>query len=120
MIFHAVLPEPPSANRWWRKWKNRMVLSEEARGYKAYVLVLVLGNTGLSTKHLPLFKGNVSVTVAWRRSRKSGDLDKRLGILLDALQGLAYKNDSQIVRLEATRTDDKANAGVTVTVTPCA
>ena len=29
------LPEPPSANRWWRKFRNRMVLSPEARAAAA-------------------------------------------------------------------------------------
>lgn len=45
----------------------------------------------------------VAVTIAWYRGRKAGDLDKRINIALDALQGVAYENDSQIVHLVASR-----------------
>lgn len=100
------LPEPPSANRWWRKWKNRMVLSTEARDYKAFVLVKAVASLGFHRSAFPLFRPQpVAVTITWDRKRKSGDLDKRLGVLLDSLQGIAYQNDSQIVKLVATRTD---------------
>lgn len=101
------LPEPPSANRWWRKWNNRMVLSKEARDYK----VMVAGKA----KYRPL-TGDVGIQVTWTRKRKSGDLDKRLGVLLDALQGVAYVNDSQITRIEASRCDDPTDPGIEVWV----
>lgn len=95
-----VLPVPPSANVWWRKWKNRMVLSAEARQYKADMRLLVRGQKCI------VAPAPVRVTVRWFRARKSGDLDKRLGVLLDALQGVCYENDSQIVELHAYRADD--------------
>lgn len=103
-LLRFTLPEPPSANRWWRKWKNRMVLSEEARGYKAFLLLRAVVLTGRNAKTLPVFgEGSVAVTVT------------RLGVLLDALQGVAYRNDGQIVRLHAERTDGGSGT-VTVTV----
>ena len=119
--FVMELPEPPSANRWWRKWNNRMVLSKEARDYKKMVWAdaFDLYNCPLPrhTKDLPVFPtGNVKVTLSWVRSRKAGDLDKRIGVVLDALQGVAYANDSQIVEIHASRFDNKANAGLRVTV----
>ena len=104
------LPEPPSANRWWRRFGTRMVLSDEARFYKKKVAAMLHG------KAKPL-KGDVSLTMAWYRGRKAGDLDKRQGILLDALQGCLYVNDAQIVALHAYRYDDKANPRVEVSVT---
>lgn len=110
------LPEPPSANRWWRKWNNRMVLSKEARDYKAYVLVMAVGLSGRHTKDFPLYRGDVKVTLHWVRARKSGDLDKRIGVVLDALQGVVYANDKQIVEIHASRSDNKANASLRVTV----
>jgi crossover junction endodeoxyribonuclease RusA len=105
------LPEPPSANRWWRmvviKGQARMLVSSEAREYKARVAQLG------SRQQLP--DGPVKLTIDWYRERKSGDLDKRIGVLLDALQGVLYANDSQVVELIARRHDDKNNPRVTVT-----
>ncbi len=101
------LPEPPSANRWWRKFRNRMVLSPEARAYKSSVC--------RAYKSAEI-RGNVAVDVTWYRGRKSGDLDKRLGVVLDALQGVAYATDAQITELSALRIDDPRKARVVVTV----
>ena len=95
------LPVPPSANRWWRLWRNRMVLSLEARQYKA-ALSHVLFRVRSAMIRPPQ---TVSVTLFWFRQRKQGDLDKRFGVALDALQGLAYLNDSQVIRIVADRVD---------------
>lgn len=101
------LPEPPSANRWWRKFRNRMVLSDEARDYKSDVRA--------AHKRAEI-RGAIAVNVTWYRGRKSGDLDKRLGVVLDALQGVAYATDAQITSLTARRIDDPRHARVVVTV----
>jgi crossover junction endodeoxyribonuclease RusA len=99
LAFH--LDEPPSANRWWRNVGGRMVLSREAREYKQYV-----ANFALTKRYRPIPKDTpVVVRLRWQRGRRSGDLDKRIGITLDALQGVAYENDSQIVEIHATRID---------------
>lgn len=103
------LPEPPSANRWWRRSGSRMHLSKQAKDYKAAIGQLA----GAYNCH----EGPVRLVVVWHRGRKSGDLDKRLGVMLDALQGVLYVNDSQIVEIHATRRDDPRNARVEVTVT---
>lgn len=119
-----VLPEPPSANVWWRKWRNRMVLSNEARAYKADAFQRA-GVNGA-----PLFPSeDVTVVMVWRRTLKAGDLDKRLGVLLDALQSLSkrvpdptatgktktrrvvlapgvYDNDGQVAMIWARRCDE--------------
>jgi crossover junction endodeoxyribonuclease RusA len=105
------LPEPPSANRWWRKFRGRMVLSAAARKYKADLATrrCVLGIADVPT-------GPVRVTLDWYRGRKSGDLDKRIGIALDAMQGVFFENDSQVVELVARRFEDKSNPRLEVTV----
>lgn len=106
------LPPPISANRYWRNFRGRTVVSAEASAYKKQVawIAKAQGFTPL--------EGEVSLTVRWYRERKSGDLSNRIKILEDALQGVAYNNDSQIVRLVAERYDDKANPRVEVEVTP--
>lgn len=108
------LPEPPSANRWWRHWRGRMVLSVAARTYKRVVATLAEGS-----RITPFLKPTpVRVAMHWHRGRKSGDLDKRLGVLLDALQGVAYENDSQIVEISARRDDTPGAHAVVVHVWP--
>ena len=107
------LPEPPSANRWWRNVNGRMVTSKAAREYKQAALLLAMVQGAQRTD------GPLRVSLVWYRSRKAGDLDKRIGVLLDALQGTAYDNDSQIVELHATRSDaDPKHARVEVTISP--
>jgi len=103
------LPEPPSANRWWRRAGTHVHLSNEARAYKKQATEDHKGMTPLD--------GPVCVSLAWYRSRRSGDLDKRIGVILDALQGIAYRNDAQIVWLEASRHEDKTNPRVEATIT---
>ena len=105
------MPVPPSSNRWWRKWKNRMVLSDEAREYKLLVA---------KAYRRAELKGDIAVSLTWYRERRSGDLDKRLGVILDSLQGIAYASDAQITQLTAKRVDDPKNARVIVTVSPAA
>ena len=106
-----ICPEPPSANRWWRRHGTTIHLSNEAKAYKADVAQRagVNGATLFPTELL-------SVIVVWHRSRKSGDLDKRLGVLLDGLQERQQKNappipgvyasDAQIVQIWARRCDE--------------
>lgn len=107
------LDEPPSANRWWRMVRGRMLLSREARAYKAMVALL-----GEASRVTPFPKGTpVRFEMFWHRGRKSGDLDKRLGIALDALQGIAYENDSQIVEISAHRDDVPYAFAVVIHVT---
>lgn len=101
------LPEAPSANRWWRKFRNRMVLSDEAREYKSLVR--------MAYRSVEL-RGEIEVRVKWFRGRRAGDLDKRVPIVLDALQGVAYANDSQIVKLSAERIEAPRNPCMIVTV----
>lgn len=103
------LPEPPSANRWWRNYRGRMVLSPAARKYKDNLAQL---------KGLAVTEGPVSVGLWWYRGRKSGDLDKRIGVILDALQGILYVNDAQIVELVARRYEDPKNPRIVVQVDP--
>ncbi|MDB4876428.1 MAG: rusA [Gemmatimonadetes bacterium] len=107
------LPEPPSANRWWRMVvvgkQARMLLSSEARAYKARIGLIVAPR---------IDAGPIRVSIDWYRGRRSGDLDKRLGVVLDALQGVLYTNDAQIVELVARRFDDPGNARIVVTAEP--
>lgn len=117
------LPEPPSANRWWRRHGHTMHLSKEAVAYKAGVAARIgVGKSALFPEEL------LHVNIVWHRKRKSGDLDKRIGVLLDAMQpdkktglGGVYANDGQIVGINALRVDwhpTLLKGSVLVTVRP--
>lgn len=107
------LPEPPSANRWWRNVNGRMVTSKAAREYKETVLAEAINRLGRRFKQVAI-EGPVRVEMFWYRSRKSGDLDKRIGIMLDALQGIAYEKDAQVTELHAYRRDESPKGTVVV------
>lgn len=102
------LPFPPSANRYWRNFRGRMVKSAEARAYQLNAQLLVKRDT--------LLTGALSITMHIYRPAKRGDLDNRIKIILDALQGIAYTNDNQIVEIHASMGDDKLRPRVEVSV----
>jgi Holliday junction resolvase RusA-like endonuclease len=91
----------------------RMLLSSEARKYKAAVPNIVREQLGAN---VVCCTDAVRVTVEWYRERRSGDLDKRLGVVFDALQGVLYANDAQVIELVARRHEDPANPRVVITV----
>jgi len=102
------LPLPPSANRYWRHANNRAYLSTEAKLYKRAVYYL------LKSKRITPLQNEVAIKLNVYRQRKAGDLDNRIKVCLDALNGLAYKDDSQIVEIHAHRHDDKLNPRIEV------
>lgn len=104
-------PLPPSANRYWRYARGKVYATDEAKSYKHTVAMLARVD---GAKQIT---GPVALTVAVYRARKAGDLDNYLKCLIDALQGVYYRNDAQIVRIVATRHDDKHDPHVEVTVT---
>jgi crossover junction endodeoxyribonuclease RusA len=100
------LPEPPSANRYWRHARGRTYRSKEADAYLAAVM-RVIGDWKLDSGDLsiPFYKGSVKVTATWFRSRRAGDLDNRWKIAGDALNGLLWTDDKQITELHLFRED---------------
>ena len=105
-----ILPYPPSANRYWRIFRNRATLSADARLYKRKVRALALSR-GMSDPttapvSLALTLRPVRPLDGDKRERLHGphwhlklrciDLDNALKIALDALQGIAYANDKQV------------------------
>lgn len=104
------LPEPPSANVYYRYGKGRTYMSLAGMAYNLKVMLIC------RRQKVKPRSGAICVTVHWYRGIKSGDVDNRLKPILDALQGHAYTNDKQIVELHAYRHDRKGDPGVTVTI----
>lgn len=110
------LPEPPSANRYWRQAGRHLYVSAEAKIYKHEVRAMLYraGYTGIK---VPFPAGTeVAVTIAWYRGRAAGDLDNRLKVTLDALRGILFDDDKQVVSIHATRHDRPRHGGLSVTV----
>ena len=93
-------------------WRGRMVKSNEAREYQENVETLAM------MQQMPLIEKptEVCVTIRWFREAMRGDLDKRYSIMLDALQGIAFENDSQIAEIHAYRDLDRGNPRMEVMV----
>lgn len=106
-IITVVLPEPPSANVYYRRgFKGAPHESGEAKAYKEAISMLTSRDRHGAECAFP--SGDVSITVLWHRSAKRGDLDNRLKILLDALAGLLFRNDKQVAEIRAQRVDQHA------------
>lgn len=111
-MISLTLPFPPSSNRYWRISKSgKPYVSEDAKAYKESVFYSVP-----STLRRHLLTCELTVTFKFYRPRKSGDLSNRIKILEDAMQGVIYKDDKQIVELHAWRFDDAMNPRVEVEI----
>ncbi len=109
------LPEPPSANRYWRRRQGQHALypTAEATAYKTAVYA-----KALSVRHRPFPKDvRVSVTLRWERGKRMGDLDNRIKVTLDALRGVLYADDKQVEEIHAYRADSPGKGHLHVTVT---
>lgn len=105
------LPYPPSANRYWRSFRGRTVVSAEARNYKREVAKACKA-AGLVE---PL-SGEVALSVTVYRPILRGDLGNRLKVLEDALNGFAWHDDEQVARIHMERHLDRAEPRVEVEV----
>lgn len=102
-MIRLTLPLPPLLNRYYRTDRGITHLSDDGRAFKRDVFVIAKA-AGV----VPL-QGAVRVRIDVYRKRKAGDVDGYCKSVLDALNGLAYDDDSQVVELLVRRFDDKAN-----------
>jgi crossover junction endodeoxyribonuclease RusA len=110
--YEFTLPYPPSANRYWRMPRalGRPILSQEARVYKH--------EAGWEAKRqgVRLLAGDIEVRIHAYRPRRSGDLDNLAKVAMDALNGIAWTDDSQIIAIEMRRFEDSQNPRLIVRV----
>lgn len=111
---NLTLPFPPSANRIWRQWKGRTLLSKEGREYRDRVARewLLLRSQGLGRRPL------VVDVLAYMPDARRRDLDNLNKAALDALQRAgAFTDDSQIIDLRIRRAGiDRDNPRLEVTL----
>lgn len=87
---------PPSVNTYWRKWKNRMVISDKGREFKKQASIL-LSNDFLEDNpyNVPL---KMSIELYFKDERRR-DIDNYCKGILDSMTGIIYEDDEQIQEL---------------------
>jgi crossover junction endodeoxyribonuclease RusA len=112
LIVRLTLPYPPSLNHLYATVNGRRVQSAAGRQYKHDVAIIA------RAQGAQRLDGEVRVELRFFRPRRSGDLDNLLKATLDSLTGICWRDDSQIVGIEAHRLEDKARPRVDVRVLP--
>ena len=105
------LPYPPSVNHYWRKWRNRMVISREGREYRRAICGLLAPGGGGGIRKPPA-GGRIALAMdAFPPDRRRRDLDNIQKPVLDALEHAGvYADDSQIDLL-ITRRSERVESG---------
>lgn len=111
-----LLPYPISANAYWRFQSNRVMRSKEAIAYKKTAQQLAMIG-----RYKPL-QGAIAVSVYLHpKAKKNGeaseiriDLDNCLKVILDCMNGIAYEDDKQIIRIFAEIGQPMEGGGLTI------
>ncbi len=105
-----ILPYPPSSNTLYATFRGRRITSAIGRKFKSDIALLA------RQQGARLLNGDLSVTFRVFRPIRRGDLDNRLKISQDALKGICFEDDRQIIEIHAFRFDDKANPRIEIEV----
>lgn len=117
------LPYPPSVNRVWRKCKGRMVLAEPVRAFReqaawaarAAGIRPLVGAVSVELRLHPKAPKRAS-----DKPVRCIDIDNASKAALDALNGVAYVDDAQVVRLLIERREPIPGGALFVQVTHAA
>ena len=90
------LPWPPSVNNYWRHTSRGHYISPEGKKFKRAVQIML-------SNYRPS-ESRISVLIeAYPPDRRGRDLDNIQKALLDSMQGLLFRDDSQIDDLRIVR-----------------
>ena len=103
-----ILPYPPSVNNLYATFAGRRIVSAKGRKFKADIAVLA------RRQGAKLLDGDLIITFRVFRPKRIGDLDNRLKISQDALKGICFEDDKQIIEIHAFCFDDKANPRIEI------
>jgi crossover junction endodeoxyribonuclease RusA len=114
--YFVILPLPPSVNAYWRSVpatrnrRARVLISEAGRAFKDAARLAAAAQC-----RVPL-SGDVRLSGVVYFQNKRRDLDNVFKPLLDALQGWAYINDSQVAHIDFRRAIDCHRPRVELTI----
>ena len=97
------IPLAPSVNRLYHNYNGTVVTSDEVKVYKMLVAIQ------LRNDKVGFLRGPIIAHVDFYRPRQRGDLDNYLKVTFDALQGIVFDNDEQIISIHTNRYDDADN-----------
>lgn len=116
------MPYPISTNRYWRNFRGRPVVSKEAKDYRREIALRTHQNGLYAPIDGPV---RVDATLHPKKPLKPSkseprciDIDNALKVMLDALQGIAYENDSQVREIHIKRGEPVEGGALIVTVAP--
>ena len=117
-MFKLELPYPISVNRYWKFWRNQPRVSKEARAYKIAVAAIAIehGVTVIDGDVAIAFVLHPKMTKGGVASRTRMDLDNAQKVAIDALNGVAYIDDKQIVDIRMTLGAAMQGGGLSVWV----
>lgn len=115
------LPYPISSNRYWRTFRNRMVRSKEADEFKRVTAhaAFVAGWRVCDGPVAVALTFHPKTTKQGRASETRLDLDNVIKVTLDALNGVAWVDDRQVVKLLAQLGAAIPGGGLTVEIEQC-
>ena len=105
-----ILPYPPSVNNLYAHFRGRRIISLKGKKFKSDIAILA------KRQGAKLLFGDLSVTFRVFRPKRIGDLDNRLKISQDALKGICFEDDRQIIEIHAFRFDDKLNPRIEIDI----
>lgn len=110
-MYKLSLPYPPSVNHYWRRVGAKTLISRSGRRFREDVI------GELAAAGVKPLDGPIAVSIdVYPPDRRRRDLDNILKALFDALEhGGAYHDDSQIVRIEASKREP-VDGGVAMVV----
>lgn len=95
------LPYPVSTNRYWRKFRNMIVVSAEAKAYKQHAAIVAV-MAGVKVSAEPVH----AIIVLHPRRNKDGtasktivDIDNCIKVIFDSLNGVVWVDDKQVKKL---------------------
>lgn len=112
------LPYPPSANRIWRTAKGYQYTPKEVMHWKqtAWTIAHKAGVTQSTGDVHVEIKLHPRLTKKGTAAKRRIDLDNAIKATLDALNGIAWRDDKQVVRIVAELGEAKEHGGLTVSI----
>ncbi len=93
MIAIEIDSTPPTVNQAYKKYRNRVVLSNRAKEFKRHVFDLL-------PEGYNMLKGPVKLDITlYFKDRRKRDIDNYLKILLDSMKNVYFEDDDQIIEL---------------------